>query len=81
MPQTDLSPEQIRRIQFHLTHEDFMRAEGFPGWRWPDPPVHYVEAEGFERWLIDRWLAHARTDEFRQSADYWFLRAEWERGR
>ena len=66
------------RVRFHQQHEDFMRASGFPDWRWPDPPV-YCHEDDFERWLIERWLAEVRSDRFKQSAEYHYLRAEWER--
>lgn len=37
------------------------------------------EHDHFEEWLIDRWLTHVRSPQFRTSADYHFLRAEFER--
>lgn len=82
MPQIDpWSDETLRRLQFRTLHEDFMHREGFAGWRWPDPQVTYNEADQFERWLIERWLAHVRSPEYRQTTDYLYLRAEWDRGR
>ncbi len=76
----DISDEALGRAQFHRLHEDLMRAEGFEGWAWPDPPTgRAADADLFERWVIARWLAHIRSPEYRGSADYWFLRAEWER--
>jgi hypothetical protein len=81
MPQTDLSDDQHRRLQFRRLHEDFMRAESFTGWTWPEPDTgREADADQFERWLIERWLAHVRSPEFQHSADYHFLRAEWEHG-
>lgn len=66
---------------FHRQHELFMRDSGFPDWHWPEPLeiVPYCEADIFEEWLIERWLAHIRSEEFQESADYHFLRAEFER--
>lgn len=64
---------------FHMQHEDFMRASGFPDWHWPDPPTCGSQADDFERWLIERWLTHLRSDSFQKSAEYQYLRAEWER--
>ncbi len=49
------------------------------GMPYPDPPVAYSHVDDFERWLIERWLEHARSDSFRQTAEYQYLRAEWER--
>lgn len=40
-----------------------------------------VFEDAFEAWLIERWLAHIRSPEYRDSPDYHYLRAEWERGR
>lgn len=34
----------------------------------------------FELWLIERWLKEIRSEAFRESADYEYLRAQWERG-
>jgi hypothetical protein len=76
-----LTDDQLRRLQFRRLHEDFMRSEGFEGWEWPDPIVRVPEADLFEAWLIERWLDHVRSDEYQTSADYYFLRAEWERER
>ena len=71
--------EQLRRMQFRRRHEDFMRAEGFPGWEWPVDVGRASDADMFEEWLIARWLAHMRSPEYRKTTDYWFLRAEFER--
>ncbi len=79
----DLSNEQLRGLQFRRMHEMFMRAEGFTGWTWPDPPELVRSAEiandMFEEWLIARWLREIRSDSFRRSVQYERLRAEWER--
>ncbi len=57
-----------------------MRASGFPDWVWPDPPTDRMsDADLFEEWLIERWLRQIRSDEFKETAEYHYLRAEWER--
>jgi hypothetical protein len=33
----------------------------------------------FERWLMERWLRQIRSEGFRKTADWEYLRAEWER--
>lgn len=33
----------------------------------------------FEAWLIERWLKHVRSEAFQETAEYQFLRGEWER--
>jgi hypothetical protein len=35
--------------------------------------------DDFETWLVRRWLAEIRSVAFRQSAEFEYLRAEWER--
>ncbi len=49
----------------------------------PPPEIHLADVfdDAFEAWLVERWLAHVRSAEYRASADYHFLRAEWEQGR
>jgi hypothetical protein len=74
----DVTDEELRRMQFHRLHTEFMRAEGFTGWEWPIE-VSYCHADLFEEWLIERWLRHIRSEAFRETAEYHYLRAEWER--
>ena len=47
------------------------------------PTIHPddIFEDPFEAWLVERWLAHVRSLAYRGSADFHFLRAEWERGR
>lgn len=40
-----------------------------------EPPDPY----DFEAWLIERWLKHVRSETFQDTAEYMFLRGEWER--
>jgi len=42
----------------------------------PDGP-----ADAFEHWLVERTLKAARSEAFRETAEYEYLMAEWERGR
>lgn len=42
----------------------------------PDGPV-----DAFEHWLVERTLRAARSEAFRETAEYEYLMAEWERGR
>lgn len=37
-------------------------------------------ADAFEAWLIERWLREVRSEAFQASAEFEYLRAEWERG-
>ena len=39
----------------------------------------FADHRSFEEWLVDRWLKHVQSEEFRASADYHYLHAEWER--
>jgi hypothetical protein len=48
------------------------RPEPEPDPRQPDDP--------FEAWVIERWLKEIRSEAFRDSADYEYLRVRWERG-
>ena len=41
--------------------------------------VYVGLADPFEEWLVRRWLREARSEAFRESAEYEYLRAEWER--
>ncbi len=36
-------------------------------------------ARSFEAWVIEKWLAELRSEGFRDTAHYEYLRAEWER--
>jgi hypothetical protein len=40
-----------------------------------------LDFDMFENWLIDKWLTQVQSAEFRDSAEYHYLRAEWERQR
>ena len=42
-------------------------------------PVALGDDELFEEWLVERWRQEARSAAFRASAQYEYLRAEWER--
>ncbi len=33
----------------------------------------------FEDWLVEKWLAEIRSDAFRETAEFEYLRAQWER--
>lgn len=35
---------------------------------------------GFEAWLIEKWRREIGSEAFRATAEYEYLRAEWERG-
>lgn len=49
-----------------------------------DGPGRMMQQRGaedaFEEWLVERTLRAARSEEYRQSVEYEYLRAEWERG-
>ncbi len=34
----------------------------------------------FEAWLVEKWLVEIRSEAFRNTAEYEYLRAAWERG-
>ncbi len=33
----------------------------------------------FEAWVIEKWLAELMSEDFRKTAEYEYLRAQWER--
>jgi hypothetical protein len=33
----------------------------------------------FEGWLVEKWLREIRSDSFRETAEFEYLRAQWER--
>ncbi len=33
----------------------------------------------FEAWIVERWLRELRSEGFRKTAEYEYLRAQWER--
>ena len=68
--------EEMARIVRDQGHRAAFARLGMP---YPDPPTVGSRADDFERWMIQRWLTHLRSDSFRQSAEYQYLRAEWER--
>lgn len=47
----------------------------------PPPPDLPTDNEMFEAWLVERWLKHLRSEAYHRTAEYEFLRGEWERGR
>ena len=40
---------------------------------------HRDPQQSFETWLVERWLREAHSEAFRESAEYEYLRAEWEK--
>lgn len=44
------------------------------------PPPEITNEDMFEAWLVERWLKHARSEAYQDTAEYQFLRGEWERG-
>ena len=69
--------EEVARIWRDQRYRAAFERLGIP---YPDPPVPYVKADLFEEWLIERWLREVRSDSFRETAEYHYLLAEWERG-
>ena len=42
-------------------------------------PMRMADVDLFEAWLIERFRAQLASEEYRATAEYHYLRAEWER--
>lgn len=63
----------IRAMDWALAQRKRIMAE-------PDPNAYDDWREAaFEEWVIERWSSEIRQPAFRASADFHYLRAEWER--
>ena len=73
---TEFKPEEheIRRLMVNGALRDL--------WEVLRPAPRQREPEvSMEDWLVERWLREVRSDAFRKTAEYEYLRAEWERMR
>lgn len=82
MADTELTAEEVagiaRRWRLGQFLEILSRRSGLR-FELADPPTgRMADADLFEEWLVERYRNHVTSERFRRSAEYHYLRAEWE---